>query len=73
MSRLLINKGSLFVNTLKNVSRVSLVPVRNLNLIEYQSKLLLRNSGVSVQNFTIIDDLNHAKDVLDKFSKYYLS
>lgn len=70
MSRFLVQRASVLVNTFKNVSRVSIVPVRNLNLLEYQSKLLLRDSGVSVQNFTIVDDLKHAKETLDKFSKY---
>lgn len=31
------------------------MPVRCLNLLEYQSKNLLRNSGVAVQDFCLID------------------
>ncbi|XP_012258442.2 succinate--CoA ligase [GDP-forming] subunit beta, mitochondrial [Athalia rosae] len=68
MSRILVQKASALFNGLKNASRVSVVQARNLNLLEYQSKLLLRDSGVSVQNFTIIDDLSHAKETLAKFS-----
>ncbi|PBC30357.1 succinate--CoA ligase [GDP-forming] subunit beta, mitochondrial [Apis cerana] len=37
---------------------------RNLNLLEYQSKELLRDCGVSVQNFAIVDDLNKANSAL---------
>ncbi|GAB1860641.1 Succinate--CoA ligase [GDP-forming] subunit beta, mitochondrial [Camponotus japonicus] len=40
--------------------------VRNLNLLEYQSKELLRDSGVSVQNFAIIDDLSKTNSALEK-------
>ncbi|RZB39830.1 ATP-grasp 2 and/or Ligase CoA domain containing protein [Asbolus verrucosus] len=32
------------------------VPVRNLNLLEYQSKHLLRKNGVAVQDFCMIDE-----------------
>lgn len=39
---------------------------RNLNLLEYQSKELLRDSGVSVQNFTIVDDLTKTNSALEK-------
>ncbi|XP_046746068.1 succinate--CoA ligase [GDP-forming] subunit beta, mitochondrial [Diprion similis] len=68
MSRFLVQRASLLVNSFKNVSRAFLIPVRNLNLLEYQSKLLLRDSGVSVQNFTIVDDLKYAPEVLNKFN-----
>lgn len=34
----------------------SLVSFRNLNLLEYQSKHLLRQSGVSIQDFCMIDE-----------------
>ncbi|XP_029167524.1 succinate--CoA ligase [GDP-forming] subunit beta, mitochondrial isoform X1 [Nylanderia fulva] len=40
--------------------------VRNLNLLEYQSKELLRDSGVSVQNFAIVDDLTKTNSALEK-------
>ncbi|XP_024880044.1 succinate--CoA ligase [GDP-forming] subunit beta, mitochondrial isoform X2 [Temnothorax curvispinosus] len=39
---------------------------RYLNLLEYQSKELLRDSGVSVQNFAIVDDLTKTNSALDK-------
>jgi succinyl-CoA synthetase beta subunit len=32
------------------------VPVRHLNLLEYQSKHLLRKNGVAVQDFCMIDE-----------------
>ncbi|XP_076625927.1 succinate--CoA ligase [GDP-forming] subunit beta, mitochondrial-like [Colletes latitarsis] len=38
---------------------------RNLNLLEYQSKELLRDCGVSVQNFAIVDDINKANSALE--------
>lgn len=39
---------------------------RSLNLLEYQSKELLRDCGVSVQNFAIVDDLAKADSALEK-------
>lgn len=39
---------------------------RNLNLLEYQSKELLRDCGVSVQNFAIVDDLTKTSSALEK-------
>lgn len=35
---------------------LNVVSVRNLNLLEYQSKHLLRRSGVTIQNFCMIDE-----------------
>ncbi|KAF7394710.1 hypothetical protein HZH68_008917 [Vespula germanica] len=40
------------------------IQFRKLNLLEYQSKELLRDCGISVQNFAIIDDLNKASSAL---------
>lgn len=40
------------------------IQFRKLNLLEYQSKELLRDCGISVQNFAIIDDLNKANSAL---------
>ncbi|XP_017769775.1 PREDICTED: succinyl-CoA ligase [GDP-forming] subunit beta, mitochondrial [Nicrophorus vespilloides] len=45
-------------NLLKQVQKTSSVlkiPIRNLNLLEYQSKHLLRENGVAVQDFCMID------------------
>ncbi|XP_015599808.1 succinate--CoA ligase [GDP-forming] subunit beta, mitochondrial [Cephus cinctus] len=67
MSRFLARKLLGCGNVLKKVSQVGVVPLRHLNLLEYQSKMLLKDSGVSVQNFTMIDDVNKAGSVLDKF------
>lgn len=39
---------------------------RHLNLLEYQSKELLRDSGVSVQNFAIVADLTQTSSALEK-------
>lgn len=56
MSTFLVRKTLSSVGNLKNLSQFGIVPVRKLNLLEYQSKELLRDSGVSVQNFAIVDD-----------------
>ena len=51
----------------RNSTRIiSVSNVRNLNLLEYQSKELLRDSGISVQNFTIVDDLTQTNSALEK-------
>uniref|UniRef100_UPI0020FFCCFA succinate--CoA ligase [GDP-forming] subunit beta, mitochondrial n=1 Tax=Anopheles coluzzii TaxID=1518534 RepID=UPI0020FFCCFA len=42
------------------------VPKRNLNLLEYQSKKLLEESGVAIQNFRILEGKKDA-DVLKDF------
>lgn len=45
--------------------------VRYLNLLEYQSKELLRDSGVSVQNFAIVDELCKTNSALEKLREYF--
>lgn len=45
------------------------VAVRYLNLLEYQSKNLLRRSNVAIQDFCLVDE--KGEHGLDKFSKYY--
>ncbi|XP_012277122.1 succinate--CoA ligase [GDP-forming] subunit beta, mitochondrial [Orussus abietinus] len=67
MSRLFGRKIFDTSNVLKKISQTSVTSVRNLNLLEYQSKVLLKDSGISVQNFCIIDDLNKAKSTLENF------
>lgn len=42
------------------------MPIRNLNLLEYQSKGLLRGNGVAIQDFRMVDE-NGYKD-LENFS-----
>uniref|UniRef100_A0A7R9JX14 Succinate--CoA ligase [GDP-forming] subunit beta, mitochondrial n=1 Tax=Timema genevievae TaxID=629358 RepID=A0A7R9JX14_TIMGE len=41
--------------------------IRNLNLMEYQSKILLQKNGVAVQNFRIIENANEVDDNLKNF------
>ncbi|KAK1129513.1 Succinate--CoA ligase [GDP-forming] subunit beta, mitochondrial [Melipona bicolor] len=53
---------------LNKVSKFNIKQVRYLSLLEYQSKELLRDCGVSVQNFAIVDDLNKANSALQKLS-----
>ncbi|XP_070523619.1 succinate--CoA ligase [GDP-forming] subunit beta, mitochondrial isoform X2 [Cardiocondyla obscurior] len=50
----------------KSTDIVRVSCARYLNLLEYQSKELLRDSGVSVQNFAIVDDLAKTNSALDK-------
>jgi hypothetical protein len=50
----------------KTIETVCISTTRNLNLMEYQSKELLRDSGVSVQNFAIVDDLTKTSSALGK-------
>lgn len=43
------------------------LPVRYLNLLEYQSKNLLKQHGVAIQDFCIVDQED--KSPLNKFGK----
>ncbi|XP_053596927.1 succinate--CoA ligase [GDP-forming] subunit beta, mitochondrial isoform X2 [Microplitis demolitor] len=67
MSAFLTRKLVSSVGSLTKYSQAGLLSIRHLNLLEYQSKVLLKDSGVSVQNFTIIDDLQKTDSALDKF------
>ncbi|KAK0161839.1 hypothetical protein PV327_008249 [Microctonus hyperodae] len=67
MSALLSRKLIGSISSLSKYSQLGVLSIRNLNLLEYQSKELLKDSGVSVQNFTIIDDVNKADSALSKF------
>ncbi|XP_060537203.1 succinate--CoA ligase [GDP-forming] subunit beta, mitochondrial [Cylas formicarius] len=42
------------------------IPIRHLNLLEYQSKHLLRKNNVAIQDFCMIDE--HGASELDKFN-----
>lgn len=50
---------------MKKIFKCNVKQMRNLNLLEYQSKELLRDCGVSVQNFAIIDDINKTNSALE--------
>uniref|UniRef100_A0A7R8ZAJ2 Succinate--CoA ligase [GDP-forming] subunit beta, mitochondrial n=1 Tax=Timema douglasi TaxID=61478 RepID=A0A7R8ZAJ2_TIMDO len=41
--------------------------IRNLNLMEYQSKILLQKNGVAVQKFKMIENANEVDDNLKNF------
>ena len=43
--------------------------VRNLNLLEYQSKELLDKHGVTVQKFKMAESAEQAKEAVKTFSK----
>ncbi|KAG7210746.1 hypothetical protein KM043_012243 [Ampulex compressa] len=66
MFRILNRRAWRSVQGTKKSFEVHAVQTRNLNLLEYQSKELLRDCGVSVQNFAIVDDLKKANTALDK-------
>lgn len=72
MSALLSRKLIGSISSLTKYSQLGVLSIRNLNLLEYQSKELLKDSGVSVQNFTIIDDVDKADSALSKFRKLFL-
>lgn len=42
---------------------VAVVAVRNLNLQEYQSKQLMNENGITVQNFRIASNVNEAEEI----------
>lgn len=68
MSRLLARRVFRMQGDLKTCTQLGFVPVRRLNLLEYQSKELLKDCGVSVQNFTIVDQINKTNSALEKLS-----
>ncbi|XP_033215004.1 succinate--CoA ligase [GDP-forming] subunit beta, mitochondrial [Belonocnema kinseyi] len=66
MSRLLARRVFRIQGDFKTCTQLRFVPVRRLNLLEYQSKELLKDCGVSVQNFAIVDKLNKTSSALEK-------
>lgn len=59
--------GSLCKLYQHNLKTTCFNQVRNLNLLECQSKVLLQNYGVNVQKFVIIENLEQAEDLQSKF------
>ncbi|CAG9816417.1 unnamed protein product [Phaedon cochleariae] len=56
-------------NSVRNILKhhdILKVSSRNLNLLEYQSKNLLRKNGVAIQDFCLVDE--HGSNELDKFN-----
>ncbi|KZC12060.1 PREDICTED: succinyl-CoA ligase [GDP-forming] subunit beta, mitochondrial [Dufourea novaeangliae] len=68
MLRIACKKSLNSVEVLRKTLNISTKQKRHLNLLEYQSKELLRDCGISVQNFAIVDDLNKANSALEKLS-----
>lgn len=66
MLRILNRNPFSSLQMLRKVLKHNIKQTRNLNLLEYQSKELLRDCGVSVQNFTIVDDFNKTNSALEK-------
>nr|CAI5853233.1 unnamed protein product [Callosobruchus analis] len=54
------------IQTLARRSNFTVVQIRHLNLLEYQSKHLLRKNGVAVQDFCMVDA--YGTNELDKFN-----
>ncbi|CAH1982649.1 unnamed protein product [Acanthoscelides obtectus] len=55
------------IQVLARRTHFTIVQVRHLNLLEYQSKHLLRKNGVAVQDFCMVDV--HGTNELDKFMR----
>lgn len=66
-----INRKLCPSQVLNKILKFNTKQTRSLNLLEYQSKELLRDCGVSVQNFAIVDDLTKANSALQKISWYF--
>ncbi|XP_066995304.2 succinate--CoA ligase [GDP-forming] subunit beta, mitochondrial [Anabrus simplex] len=56
---------SLFSNS--TVCKVFSLQIRKLNLLEYQSKILLQDNGVNVQKFQMVDRAEDAERVVQEF------
>lgn len=65
MLRILNRKPVHPLQLLRKSFEVNRRQTRKLNLLEYQSKELLRDCGVSVQNFAIVDDVKKANSALE--------
>lgn len=50
-------------------AKISWTQKRHLNLLEYQSKSLLQESGVAIQEFRVVEGKNDEKNLKD-FSKF---
>ncbi|KAF8766389.1 succinate--CoA ligase [GDP-forming] subunit beta, mitochondrial-like isoform X1 [Argiope bruennichi] len=65
--RRLAKHGSSLYNLLDHKLPSSVVPVRYLNLQEYQSKQLMQENGINVQNFRIASSVNEAEEISHSF------
>ncbi|XP_042909162.2 succinate--CoA ligase [GDP-forming] subunit beta, mitochondrial [Parasteatoda tepidariorum] len=59
--------SSLLLNAIENKLPISIIPVRHLNLQEYQSKQLMYDNGITVQKFRIASSINDAKEISKTF------
>lgn len=57
------------VASVLQVAPLGAVPVRWLNLQEYQSKKLMQDNGIAVQKFRIAENTEQALDVSKNFSE----
>lgn len=50
-------------------SQVAAAHIRYLNLLEYQSKALLESSGVAIQKFRVVQNVEEVKQLTQNFSE----
>ncbi len=64
------NRCNVVFNIMNDVfqSCVCSMPVRWLNMQEYQSKKLMEDNGINVQKFRMAEDISHAKAIAESFS-----
>lgn len=63
-----IPKTKVWNSSLTHLKQIATTQKRHLNLLEYQSKSLLQDSGVAIQEFCMLDATD--KTSLTKFSMY---
>lgn len=62
-----VRHGSFFFKVLERKLPSVQVPVRHLNLQEYQSKQLMNEHGIVVQSFRVASSTNEAEEILQSF------
>ncbi|KFM77485.1 Succinyl-CoA ligase [GDP-forming] subunit beta, mitochondrial, partial [Stegodyphus mimosarum] len=62
-----LKRGSYLCNILERKLPTVTVPVRHLNLQEYQSKQLMNDHGICVQNFRVASNVNEAEEISHTF------
>ena len=55
-----------------DILQVTAIQTRFLNLMEYQSKVLMQDHGVNIQKFKLIKSPDEAKTISSDLSKYQL-
>ncbi|GFY52078.1 succinate--CoA ligase subunit beta, mitochondrial [Trichonephila inaurata madagascariensis] len=63
----IVKHGSNLCNVLERKLPSTVVSLRHLNLQEYQSKKLMQDHGINVQNFRIATNVNEAEEIAHSF------